>query len=95
MDKQLAKEIMMSIGHEYEYEVYDGGSEIQIYFDRTKHGIAYQIKDLLRILKPEKGIGFRYISGKMRLITMIQLCIHCGAWVMLLLSHKRLLLLLA
>ncbi|NMT18503.1 hypothetical protein HKA99_29615, partial [Vibrio parahaemolyticus] len=45
MDKQLAKEIMMSIGHEYEYEVYDGGSEIQIYFDRTKHGIAYQIKD--------------------------------------------------
>ncbi|EHR5764767.1 hypothetical protein HJ105_10720 [Vibrio parahaemolyticus] len=45
MDKQLAKDIMMSIGHEYGYEVYNGGSEIQIYFDRTRHGIAYQIKD--------------------------------------------------
>ncbi|MFL1802998.1 hypothetical protein ACJW8F_16625 [Plesiomonas shigelloides] len=45
MDKKLAKDVMMSIGHEYGYEVYDGGSEIEIYFAREKHGIAFKIKD--------------------------------------------------
>lgn len=45
MDRVFAKKILLEIGDECGYIVHNGGSEIQIYFDRTKHGIAFQIKD--------------------------------------------------
>jgi len=45
MDRAFAKKILLEIGDECGYTVHDGGSEIQIYFDREKHGIAFKIKD--------------------------------------------------
>lgn len=55
MNKELAKKLMMEIGHEYGYEVYDGGSTIEVYFDRAKHGIAFKIKESTHPVAKEEG----------------------------------------
>jgi len=55
MNKELAKKVMMEIGHEYGYEVYEGSSTIEVYFDRAKHGIAFQIKESTHPTAKEEG----------------------------------------
>ncbi|MEO3736107.1 hypothetical protein [Shewanella baltica] len=46
MDRQLAKSLIRAVGHEYGYVVSgdDQDTEFDVYFDREKHGIAFQIK---------------------------------------------------
>ncbi|UTV30809.1 hypothetical protein [Photobacterium atrarenae] len=45
MDKQQAKELIAEIGREQGYHVYEDNTQLQIYFERDKHGVAFKIVD--------------------------------------------------
>lgn len=57
MDKALAKKLILQIGKEFGYQTEGQETDpvIYVYFDRSKHGIAFQIKNSTHSRATEEG----------------------------------------
>ncbi|MEE4461361.1 hypothetical protein V2S84_04325, partial [Azotobacter chroococcum] len=57
MDRSLAKRLILEVGHQYGYETSgtESDSVIYVYFDRSKHGIAFQIRNSTHARATEEG----------------------------------------
>ena len=57
MKKEIAKRLILDIGYEYGYQTEgtENDSTIYVYFDRAKHGIAFQIKNTTHPRASEEG----------------------------------------
>ena len=85
MDRAFAKKILLEIGDECGYTVHDGGSEIQIYFDRST---ALLLRSKIPLIKlPRMQDGYRSIIGKVT--TGGRRSIHYVASQMFWHFHKR------